>query len=255
METFPTMTERRRDDANLPGGIGMSRLRVYGSVSGDGQAGGSPHVHLISGELYYVLRGSGAVETLTLREGFRRVPLAPGDVFHFGPGTVHRLVNTDGLEILVVMQNAGLPERGDAVLTFPDADLRDPETYLSRARAGSLAEAEARRDRAVEGFGELRRAFDRSPRAGATALRGFHSRAVTLARDRAAAWPPVLEQGAFAETSETERRLGALMRGEGGYLEAAAFALVGGEPEGAPRLGMCGHLWPLPEWQTGSQAE
>lgn len=243
------MSEHGRDhDANLPGGIGMSRLRVYGSVSGDGQAGGSPHMHLICRELYYVLRGSGAVEILTLREGFARVPLGPGDVFHFGPGTVHRLANTDGLEILVIMQNAGLPERGDAVLTFPDADLRDLDTYLALARADSLGDAEARRDRAVEGFGELRRAFGRSAQAGAAALHGFHSRAVTLARGRAAAWPALFEEGAALETSETERRLDALMRGEGGYLEAAASALTKAEPEGASRLGMCGHLWPVAAW-------
>ena len=32
-------------------------------------------------------------------------------------------------DILLVMQNAGLPEAGDAVLTFPPEVLADPEAY------------------------------------------------------------------------------------------------------------------------------
>ena len=82
--------------------------------------------------------------------------LVTGGVVWFEPGIIHRLVNTSGdLEIFVVMQNAGLPEAGDAVLTFPDDILGDPGAYRQAAGiAGEdrLAEAARRRDLAVEGF-------------------------------------------------------------------------------------------------------
>lgn len=73
------------------------------------------------------------------------------------------------------MQNGGLPEAGDAVLTFPPAALADRDAY---ARASAIpgagadpaareAAAQARRDLAVEGFGEL---CERVEREGPAAL-------------------------------------------------------------------------------------
>ncbi|MZD03562.1 cupin domain-containing protein, partial [Streptomyces sp. SID5785] len=101
-----------------PGGVAVSHLTVYDWPAADGLCGGTPHIHLTCSEGYVVIGGRGAVHTLTA-EGHRRTPLTAGTVAWFTPGTVHRLVNEDGaLRIVVLMQNGGLPEAGDAVLTL-----------------------------------------------------------------------------------------------------------------------------------------
>src|SRR5262245_55872195 len=116
-------------DSVFPGGVGVSGLRVYDWATADGLCGGSPHLHLACPEAYVVVAGEGAVQTLTW-DGYAETPLRPGAVVWFTPGTIHRLVNGDGrLHIVVIMQNSGLPEAGDAVFTFPPAVLDDPEQY------------------------------------------------------------------------------------------------------------------------------
>src|SRR5437764_4808743 len=123
-------------DLAFPGATGLTLLDVYDWPCPDGVRGGSAHIHLASTEGYLVLSGEGRLQTLGA-EGFGEAPLRPGDCLWFTPGTVHRLVNHDGrLRILVIMQNAGLPEAGDAVLTFPPEVLADPDRY---AAAASLA--------------------------------------------------------------------------------------------------------------------
>src|SRR5262249_2793804 len=113
----------------LPGAVGVSGLRVYDWPTADGLCGGSPHVHLTCAEAYVVVAGEGSVQTLT-GDGFAETPLRPGTVAWFTPGTIHRLVNGDGgLHIVVIMQNSGLPEAGDAVFTFPPEILADPDAY------------------------------------------------------------------------------------------------------------------------------
>ncbi|WP_156037593.1 cupin domain-containing protein, partial [Glycomyces tenuis] len=115
----------------FPGGTAVSIVTVYDWPTADGQAGGSPHLHTASTEGYVVTRGTGAVETLSA-DGFARHELARGTVLWFTPGTVHRLINGSGdLEVTVVMQNAGIPEAGDAVLTYPADTLADPEAYAA----------------------------------------------------------------------------------------------------------------------------
>src|SRR5690606_17589794 len=117
----------------FPGGTAVSRVRVYDWPTADGAWGGSPHLHTTSTEGYVVLAGSGTLETLS-GDGYGEHPLTPGTVLWFTPGTVHRLVNTGrDLELLVVMSNAGLPEAGDAVLTFPAEILADPTAYAKAA--------------------------------------------------------------------------------------------------------------------------
>jgi mannose-6-phosphate isomerase-like protein (cupin superfamily) len=121
--------------SGFPGGTAVSIVSVYDWPTADGQAGGSPHLHTASTEGYVVTRGSGAVETLS-SDGYRRHDLERGTVLWFTPGTVHRLVNGSGdLELVVVMQNAGIPEAGDAVFTFPEAVLADPDAYRAAASA------------------------------------------------------------------------------------------------------------------------
>ena len=82
--------------------------------------------------------GSGAVHTIS-RDGAGIHPLAEGSVVWFSPGTVHRLVNDGDLRLVVVMQNSGLPEAGDAVLTFPSRDPRRPGRLRPRCDAARPA--------------------------------------------------------------------------------------------------------------------
>ena len=172
------------DAAPLPGAVGISRLRVYDTETVDGLVGGSPHMHFVCAEGYVVLGGRGSVQTLGAR-GYEELPLEAGKLVWFGPGLIHRLVNDGGLEILTLMQNAGLPEAGDAVFTFPREVLEDEARYRQVAslepRNGKrpIELAYARRDLAVEGFRALRADFEAEGRA---ALERFYAAAVRLAR-------------------------------------------------------------------------
>ncbi|ACZ20515.1 Cupin [Sanguibacter keddieii DSM 10542] len=119
----------------FPGGTSVSHLSVYDWPTTDGAGlvgGGTPHLHTASDEGYVVLAGSGSVQTLG-PDGYAEHPLGAGTLLWFQPGVVHRLVNDGDLEILVVMSNAGLPEAGDAVMTFPADVLADAERYRAAA--------------------------------------------------------------------------------------------------------------------------
>ena len=102
--------------------------------------------------------------------GYEEVPLEPGAFVWFTPGTIHRLVNGGDLEILVLMQNAGLPEAGDMVITFPPEVLASAESYAAaatlpedeRTSFGTGDAARARRDLAVPDVQQAPRG-DRSP--------------------------------------------------------------------------------------------
>ena len=118
--------------AAFPGATAITVLDVYDWVAPDGLPGGSAHVHLASTEGYVVASGAGRLQTLGER-GYAETPLRPGDCLWFTPGTIHRLVNEGDLRLFVVMQNAGLPEHGDAVLTFPPEILADPDAYARAA--------------------------------------------------------------------------------------------------------------------------
>ncbi|MFE7995121.1 cupin domain-containing protein, partial [Streptomyces shenzhenensis] len=151
----------------FPAAVGVSRLRVYDWPTLDGRpGGGTPHLHLTCSEGYVVTAGRGAVQTLTT-SGYRETPLEPGTVTWFTPGTIHRLINDGGLEITVVMQNSGLPEAGDAVLTLPQDLLTGTGTYADAVRipadapeAEQAEVARARRDLATRRFQELRKATE-----------------------------------------------------------------------------------------------
>ena len=155
----------------LPGGVGVSRLCVYDTT-------GSPHIHLACAEAYVVIAGRGAVQTVT-QDGFAEHSLEPGGLLTFTPGTVHRLINHGGLEIVVLMANSGLPEAGDAVLTFPPDVLADADRYAEAVTLdGTLASAHRRRDLAIEGFGLLRE----------TGLTAFYEAAIRLKQPLLDSW-------------------------------------------------------------------
>ncbi|WP_189867036.1 cupin [Streptomyces poonensis] len=224
----------------LPGAVAVSHLSVYDWPAADGVCGGSPHLHLTCSEAYVVTGGRGAVQTLTV-SGYEVTPLVPGTVAWFTPGTVHRLVDEDDLRITVLMQNDGLPEAGDAVLTLPPEYLTDPETYAAAtAVPADVPEEErerivrTRRDLALEGYRALRDAGGPEP------LAAFHRAAAALVRPRLAHWRKRWEHGARAAAAATGDQLDRLERGDVSHL---ADAVVRSEqPVEYGKFGMCGRL-------------
>ena len=232
------------DRPPFPGAIAASHLRVYDTAAPDGLAGGTPHLHTACTEAYWVVAGSGSVQTLTT-SGYEEVPLEPGAFVWFTPGTIHRLVNGGDLEILVLMQNAGLPEAGDAVFTFPDEVLADPSRYAAAAALPSDSDEDAvataarrRRDLALEGYASLR---ERVVADGPVALEQLYARAGALVAANAVAWRSLWEGSVRAGVEETDRVLAALARGEGEHLRSASVH-VGERRESTYRYGMCGRL-------------
>ena len=233
------------DRPPFPGAIAASHLRVYDTAAPDGRAGGTPHLHTACTEAYWVVAGRGAVQTLTAH-GDEEVPLEPGAFVWFTPGTIHRLVNDGDLEILVLMQNAGLPEAGDMVITLPSEVLADPAAYAAaatlpedeRTTGGTGDAARTRRDLAVMSFLELRNAT----RAGDTGpLRAFHQAAARLVQPMVRDWTARWRAGPLREVEHTGDLLRALAEGDADHLgEAAVHRLP--PPAVERRMGCCGTL-------------
>ncbi|HWG23966.1 cupin domain-containing protein [Actinospica sp.] len=223
----------------FPGAAAVSGLRVYDWSAEDGLCGGSPHVHLACTEAYLVVGGRGALHTLTVA-GLERTPLHAGVVAWFGPGTVHRAVNLDGaLKVVVVMQNSGLPEAGDAVLTFPPEHLESADSYRLAATAEDDAGARRRRDLAVAGYLSL---LDAVAAGDPGPLAEFYRQAVRLRSELFDSWEKVLRSGALAAAERTADELTALRQGRIDHLLDAALR-VEDAPEPAQRaFGMCGRL-------------
>ncbi|GAB2897963.1 cupin domain-containing protein [Streptomyces mayteni] len=225
----------------LPGAVGLSHLTAYEWEAADGVCGGSPHLHLVCTEAYVVTGGAGAVQTLS-PDGYRDLPLGPGSVAWFTPGTVHRMVQGGGLRITVLMQNSGLPEAGDAVFTFPTEVLADPERYAAAAALptgatdAEVAEAaHRRRDLAVQGYLPLRAALqagDNGP------YLEFQRTAARLVADRVPTWRALWRAGALAAAERTGEQLAALEAGDPGYLADATAHDA--EPSREGGYGMCG---------------
>ncbi|WP_405946606.1 cupin domain-containing protein [Streptomyces prunicolor] len=235
--------------SGLPGGVAVSHLSVYdwpAEVDAEidaGVCGGTPHMHLTCSEGYVVTGGRGAVQTLTT-SGYKVTPLAAGTVAWFTPGTIHRLVNEGDLRITVLMQNSGLPEAGDAVLTLPPRYLTDPETYAAATvipadapEAEQERVARARRDLALEGYRALRAA---EGAAGPEALAAFHRAAAALVRPRLGEWRERWERGARAAATATGEQLDRLEQGDFSHLADAAVRAE--QPSAYGKFGMCGRL-------------
>ncbi len=226
--------------APLPGAVGLSHVSAYDWEAADGVCGGSPHLHLVCTEAYVVTAGRGAVQTLT-PDGHRETDLAAGSVVWFTPGTVHRMVQRDGLRVTVLMQNSGLPEAGDAVFTFPPAVLADPERYAAAAslpaKEGPEAEeaARCRRDLAVEGYLVLRDALRQGD---AGPLLEFHRAAARLVAPRVPAWERRWRAGALAAAERTGAHLAALAAGDATHLAEARVESATPTRHGG--YGMCG---------------
>ncbi|HXH35587.1 MAG TPA: cupin domain-containing protein [Plantibacter sp.] len=233
----------QRPRPGFPGGTGITRLAVWDGVSVDGLVGGTPHLHTVSTEGYVVTAGSGVAQTID-RAGFRETPLEVGTVLWFPPGTVHRAINHGGLEIVVVMSNSGLPEAGDAVMTFTDEILADParEAEVGSPPAADADDAEAadriteRRDAAVHGFLELRAAVATE---GPVAWDRFAARAAALVRPRIAHWRAHWEATVLPTVEDTRTQLDLLERGDASGIGSHPVAVAAPAP-GERRRGMCG---------------
>ena len=235
----------------LPGGVGVTRLRVYDWPAADGVRGGSPHVHLACSEAYLVLTGSGSVQTLG-PEGFAETPLEAGVLTWYTPGLVHRLVNHGDLEIVIVMQVATLPEAGDCILSFPEEVLRDPQAYRAAAvhdprrsvAAPHEDAARRRRDLAVDGFQELRERIDRD---GPAALERFQALAARLAMPLAEAWRAAWQEGPAVATARVDELIAALEHERVPDVGSPSQHVI--RPAAAEVLGVCGrlHSYPHPE--------
>jgi mannose-6-phosphate isomerase-like protein (cupin superfamily) len=217
---------------HFPGAVGVSQCTVYDSEGPDGQRGGSPHVHFTCTEGYVVIEGSGRLETIS-GQGFQVHELKPLNVVWFEPGVIHRLVNSDGLRLLVVMQNAGLPEAGDAVFAFPIHIVEQADAYAAAATATDEQAVMRRRDLAVVGFEQLRDQPELLPR--------FYSAALAHVAAKLDSWEAVWLANARESTLQTQSILADLRQNDLTRLRAARIQATHADPT-TPRLGMCGHL-------------
>jgi mannose-6-phosphate isomerase-like protein (cupin superfamily) len=233
----------------FPAGTAVSHLDVYNWMGPDGRRGGSAHVHLTCTEGYVVIGGHGQVQTLG-PQGYAEEELVKGKVVWFSPGIIHRLVNDTDLEIVVVMQNGGLPEAGDCVLSFPPETLADADLYQT---AASLADPDAvyatgeegarhRKNLAVQGFLALRERFAAE---GQAALEPFYDAAAELVSSRLPGWRELWQSGPLAAAVRTGEQLEALERGDHRYLYGAELRAADRPAERS--YGMCGRLETYPD--------
>jgi hypothetical protein len=228
----------------FPAGTAVTHLAVYDWSTPDGLVGGSAHVHLACTEGYVVLGGSGRLQTLS-QDGFAETRLEPMTVAWFSPGVLHRLINDGGLQILVVMQNAGLPEAGDSVLAFPPDYLASRSAYRAVATPAETSEpaafAHRRQQLAVEGFLEL---CEQVKQSGPTALDDFYAAAVALVRDQVPGWRGIWAAGPLAAAQRTGEQLDLLEQGQDDYLREGQLTVL--TPPAGRSYGMCGRLFSYP---------
>ena len=228
---------------DLISGIGLTELTVYDQrPAPDGLMSGSPHVHAVTDEGYYVLSGKGRVELHDLAGGFRSVDLLPGRYVQFPPGTVHRLVSTDRLVLLVVMGNAGLAEHGDARIYF-GRDVDDDPAEFARlnglAGARGLEGALDRRDAAVRAYSRLLELWAGDRPAYFRELGRFIGLHMKAAAGLRREFSEAVASGPAAWGERFRRRVGSLPA------EAGEGAPILHTPSAGATPGMCGLLRPV----------
>ena len=224
----------------MPGATLTTRLKVYDTAGPDGQLGGTPHLHLCCTEMYFVIGGSGYVEVID-ETGFSIVELPLHAAYIFSPGTIHRLINPHkDLELFIMMQNSGLPERGDNIVTFRDEIMQSQEKFAAAMKVQSLEDGYRRRDQGVEGFLELKKAFKQGDNEGRAALHKFYDLGAKRSANRHAEWRAVVNEGALAEANRSLAILDELAKGDTSYLTATQQHLVLPKPHSM--VGFCGHL-------------
>lgn len=226
---------------NLLGGIGLTRLRVYEQrTAPDGVQSGCAHVHACTGEGYYVVSGTGAIELHDAAHGFRSVPFAPGDYVQFPPDTLHRSVSTDALEVLAIMGNAGLAEHGDARIYFGAEIDAQPEEFarlVALTKTRGLAGALERRDASVRAYMRLLALWANDREAYFAELARFiacHHRAIA---GRRAEFESIVREGPGRWVERGLERIRGAASAESPLKAAPAQA--------EQLLGMCGMLEPV----------
>src|SRR5438128_1050212 len=173
LETVSSV-DQQANTLRMPGATLVTRLNVYDTPAPDGQRGGTPHFHFMCTEMYFVLGGTGSVEMIDYK-GFSRVNLIRNSALIFSPGTIHRLINPySDLELLVIMQNSGLPERNDNMVCFGETWLDTDEHHSEAMKVQTIEDAYRRRDRGVEGFLQIKAAFEQNHDMGIQALQRFY---------------------------------------------------------------------------------
>jgi mannose-6-phosphate isomerase-like protein (cupin superfamily) len=228
----------------LIGGIGLTEVHVYAQrPAPDGKFSGCPHVHAVTDEGYFVLRGTGSVEFHDRVNGMRVLPLEPGQYVHFPPLVMHRLISNGDLVILGIMGNAGLAERGEARIYFgADVD-RDPARFgelLSLPKTMGLEGALRRRDAAVSGYLELLKLWNENRPAYFAELQRFISLHCQMMQAQAQAFAQQVESGPQAWAAETRRRIHLLPA----VANVSPDVFVN-NPGSESALGMCGTLRPI----------
>ena len=197
-------------------------------------------MHFLCTEMYFVTRGNGAVEMID-GKGFSRVELATHSALIFSPGTIHRLINPNrDMELLVIMQNSGLPERGDNVVCFRPEIMASQEEYQNGMKVSSFAEAYARRDKGVEGFLELKAAFAEGLEVGRGALERFYHHANLRTASLRPEWQGIIKQGSLAEANTSLAHLQQLNDNQLDFLDAAQQFSI--HPSDYNTPGFCGAL-------------
>ncbi|HYG73608.1 MAG TPA: cupin domain-containing protein [Planctomycetota bacterium] len=223
----------------MPGATLVTRLKVYDTAGPDGQLGGTPHFHQACTEMYFVLSGSGAVEIIDVN-GFKTVELPAHSAFIFSAGTLHRLITKEGMELLIVMQNSGLPERGDTIATFRNEILADELRFHQAMKIQSLADAYRRRDQAVEGFLEVKAAFAKSLDEGRKTLAEVFRLSNKLSKHNYKEWYDCVVKGAFGEAQETLAQIIDLTAGKYPHLSVPQHHFI--PPVQSNTVGFCGML-------------
>jgi len=228
--------------SEIIGGVGLTHLTVYEQRRApDGEFSGSPHVHALTDEAYYVIGGRGRAELHDVEHGFRTVTLKPGDYMQFPPCVIHRIVSTGGLVILAVMGNAGLAENGDARIYFGKAVDDDSDEYarLAGLAKNGLTGALDRRDAAVRAYGMLITMWESNREGYFAELKRFVDKHLNGAMKYEAKFSQAITEGPFAWGKRSISRLSALPKGE---------ADLEGEfhrPGPDYSYGMCGILRPI----------
>lgn len=244
--SLPISTGQGRP-VGLIGGIGLTEVHVYCQrPAPDGMFSGCPHVHAVTDEGYFVLRGRGHVEFHDRVNGLRTLALEPGHYVHFPPLVMHRLVSAsaaDPLVILGMMGNAGLAERGEARIYFGpevDADAARFSELLSLPKREGLVGALARRDAAVAGYQKLIALWQTDRPGYFTELTRFIETHCHAMAAKAKELDTQVEQGPIAWANATRARIAALPSVP---LASADVFLNASGTESA--FGMCGVLRPM----------
>ncbi len=224
------------------GGVGLTHLKVYDQRPGPDDANaGCAHIHALTDEAYFGIAGEGAIELHDVELGFRVVPIVKGTFVQFEAGTLHRSVSSDGLEVMALMGNGGLAERGDARIYFGqevDGDPKEFERLKDLAKDG-LEGALKRRDASTLAYQHLLHLWESDKPAYRLELKrflGVHQSAIV---DRQETFRHVIERGPVKAGEIALNRCAGLAQTGPSLCPEISVAHVGAK---TPTLGMCGLL-------------